>query len=76
MKNIYTWELHPVNLFYEFSEQWDSLNKLYSKSPLLEHRFIGNLINAFSDGKECLCVCYVNDVIVAMGIFCKTKFGT
>lgn len=76
MKNIYTWELHPVNSFHRFSEQWDTLNKLHSKSPLLEHRFIGNVINAFSDGKERLCVCYVNDVIVAMGIFCKTKFGT
>lgn len=60
-----TWETHSAkDSFQRFSEDWDRLNvKLYNSHPYFDSRFIGALLDYFSDGKELLCIYRTNNVV-------------
>lgn len=51
------WQLYPCSVFDDFSGQWDQLNQqLYRSHPLLDSRFVGNLLKYFATPQTCLAV--------------------
>lgn len=52
------WEIKPAReAFPAFATEWDRLNaELYGSHPVFDSRFVGPLLECFSDGSERLCI--------------------
>jgi hypothetical protein len=69
------WTLYPINEFFGYQEQWDSLNQTLSESPLLHTDFVIPLLECFATGDELLAIYGDARNPKAMAILCKAKIG-
>lgn len=71
------WEIHVAKTaFAAFAEEWDRLNtRLYGGHPFADSRFIGPMVELFTDGSERLCIHRTTDGISAALILRPDRIG-
>ena len=71
------WEFHAAKTeFKRFAEDWDRLNATcYHSHPFFDSRFVGPLLDYFSNGQEKLCIHRTNGVVSGALILQPNGFG-
>lgn len=70
------WQLHPAkSAFPRFAGEWDRLNaKLYGGHPYFDSRFVGALLEHFSNGSEQLCL-HIDQGAVTGALILEPRHG-
>lgn len=69
-----TWQLHPLNDFHQYREQWDILNSHNGNTPLLNSKFVCPLLKYFANGTETLAIHGNVEQPNAMAVMVKRNF--
>ncbi len=69
------WKIYSISVFPEYAQTWETLNDTHSGSPLLSLNFVTAVLDYFSSGKEKLCVCTVDQQVVAVCILQRLATG-
>lgn len=67
------WLVRPISELAAYAEQWQLLNRAAGDTPLLDFRFVREIVDEFSTGAERIGVCYQEDVPLAMVVLARTN---
>src|SRR5579864_411811 len=63
-----SWAIRPIGTLVEHAGGWQALNEAETNTPLLDFRFVRDLVGEFADGSEVIATCREGGGIQAMGI--------
>jgi hypothetical protein len=67
------WTIKPISKIAECAEEWQSLNRAASDTPLLDFGFVRDVISEFATGEEVIATCHEKAVPRAIGILKRTN---
>jgi CelD/BcsL family acetyltransferase involved in cellulose biosynthesis len=67
------WTIKPISRLAECAEEWHSLNRAVSATPLLDFHFVQDVVSEFTAGEESIATYHDNGVPRAIAILTRTN---